>query len=49
MRNGMQEGWQRRLAQLDLDRETLRAMFAPFAPGHVIETVEPLWPIPTIA
>ena len=42
MQDGMQDGWQRRHAHLDLDRETLRAMLAPFAPGQAIETAEPL-------
>jgi len=48
----MQDGWQRRHAHLDLDHEPLRAIRAPFAPGHTIETAEPLtrgWPTPTIA
>lgn len=42
MRDGMQDGWQRRHATLDLDRETLRAMLAPITPGHAVEAAEPL-------
>ena len=62
MQDGMQDGYRtdcrdagRMAAAPRASRpgsRTLRAMLAPFAPGHAIETAEPLaggWPTPTIA